>query len=123
MIFTTKIQYCQNSINLPAFIETCVLCDVGVAILMAYQIQIFITFQRVTLLQWAGWLSRYSDWLRAGRSGDRIPVGGDFPHLSRLTLGPIQLPVQWVPGLSRGKEGPGRDADPSSPSSAVVTKW
>ena len=26
----------------------------------------------------------------------------DFPHLSRPTLRPTQLPVQWVPGLSRG---------------------
>jgi len=31
----------------------------------------------------------------AGRYGDRIPVGRDFPHLS-------QPPVQWVLGLSRG---------------------
>ena len=28
--------------------------------------------------------------------------GRDFPHLSRPAQGPIQSPVQWVPGLSRG---------------------
>ena len=48
--------------------------------------------------------------------------GRDFPHLSRPALGPTQPPVQWVPGLSGGKERPGRDADPSPPSSAVVNK-
>ena len=48
--------------------------------------------------------------------------GRDFPHLSRLSLGPTQPPVQWAPGLSRGKKRAGRDADPSPPSSAVVVK-
>ena len=48
--------------------------------------------------------------------------GRDFPRLSRPVLGPTQPPVQWVPGLSRGKERPVRDADPSPPSSAVVKK-
>jgi len=48
--------------------------------------------------------------------------GRDFPHLSRPALGRTQPPVQWVPGLSPSKERPGRDADPSPPSSAVVIK-
>ena len=46
--------------------------------------------------------------------------GRDFPHLSRPALRPTQHPVQWVPGLSWGKVRPGRDADPSHPSSAKV---
>jgi hypothetical protein len=45
--------------------------------------------------------------------------GRDFPHLSRPALGPIQPLVQWVTALSRGKEWPGRDADPSPTYSAV----
>jgi len=50
-------------------------------------------------------------------------VGGEIsPHLSRPALGPTQNPVQWVPGLSRGKERTERDADPSPPSSAMVMK-
>jgi hypothetical protein len=46
--------------------------------------------------------------------------GRDFPHLSRPVLGSTQPPIQWVPGFSWGKERPGRAADPSPPSSAVV---
>jgi hypothetical protein len=47
--------------------------------------------------------------------------GQYFPHLSRSALGPPP-PVQWVPGLSLGKGGPGRDADPTPPPSAVVNE-
>jgi hypothetical protein len=45
----------------------------------------------------------------------------DFPHLSRLALGPTHPPVQWVPSLSRGLRQPGRDDHPP-PSSAEVMK-
>jgi len=38
--------------------------------------------------------------------------GLDFLHLSRPALGPTQPPVQWVLGLSWGKERQGHDADP-----------
>jgi hypothetical protein len=48
--------------------------------------------------------------------------GREFPYLSRPALGPTQPPVQWVAVLCRSKERPGRDADPSPPSSAVVMK-
>jgi hypothetical protein len=48
--------------------------------------------------------------------------GRDFPHLSRPALEHTQPPVQWVSGLSRGKERPERDANPSPRSSAVVMK-
>ena len=37
---------------------------------------------------------RYSDWLQAGRSRIESRWGRDFP--------PIQTPVKWVLGLSRG---------------------
>ena len=46
----------------------------------------------------------------------------DFRRLSRPALGPTQPPEQWVMGLSLDEERPGRDADPSPPSSAVVKK-
>ena len=48
--------------------------------------------------------------------------GRDFPHLFRPALGPIQPPLQWVPGLSRGKVRPSRAADHSPPPSAAVKK-
>ena len=47
-----------------------------------------------------GYLSRYSDSLRAGRSGERIPVGMRFS--ANVHTGPEAHPahIQWVPGLS-----------------------
>ena len=83
------------------------------------QLQLYTAQQHTSW--WAGQLSRYSDWLHAGRFGDRIPVG------TRLSA-----PVQTGPGVHPtsctistgsfpgGKERPGRDADPSPLCSAVV---
>ena len=34
--------------------------------------------------------------------GVGTPGGGDYPHPSRPDLGPTQLSIQWVLGLSRG---------------------
>jgi hypothetical protein len=52
------------------------------------------------LFEWFS--SRYSDWLQAGRFGDRIPVGARlFAHVQK-SRGTTQPPVKLVPGLSRG---------------------
>ena len=58
--------------------------------------------------------------LRAGRSGDRIPVGRDFPHPSRLVLRLTSLLYNGYRVFSGGKVRPGRAADHSPPSSAMV---
>jgi hypothetical protein len=42
--------------------------------------------------------------------------------ISQLVFKQYKPPVQWIRGLYRGKERPGRDVDPSSPFSAVVMK-
>jgi len=59
----------------------------------------------------------------AGWSGDRIPVEARFS--ARVQTGPGAHPASCAMGTGSfpgGKESPGRDADTSTPSSAVVKK-
>jgi hypothetical protein len=59
---------------------------------------------------WAGELSRYSDWLRAGRSGDRIPVWARFS--APVQTGPAAHPATCTmdtgsfPGVESGRGVP-----------------
>ena len=66
------------------------------------------TFCSLHIEVWAGWLSRYSDWLRAGRSGDRIPVGGEiFLTCPDRLWGPPSLLYNgyrvFFPGVKSGR--------------------
>ena len=72
---------------------------------------------------WAGQRSRYSDWLRAGRSGDRIPMLARFSkNCPDRAWGPPSLLYNGYQVFPGGKDRPGRDADPSPISNAVVKK-
>jgi hypothetical protein len=71
----------------------------------------------INYIIWARYHSGYSDCLRAGRSGDRNPVGARFSAL--VQTGPEAHPASCTMGTG-GKERPGRDADPSPPSMAEI---
>ena len=72
---------------------------------------------------WPGYRSRYSDWLWAGRTGDRIPVGGEiFRTCPDRPWVPPSLLYNGYRVFTEGIERAGRDADPSPASSAVVMK-
>jgi hypothetical protein len=59
---------------------------------------------------------------RYGLDGPGIEswLGRDFPHPSRLDLGPTQTPIQWVPGSFQGVKRPGHGVNHRRPSSAEV---
>ena len=61
--------------------------------------------------------------LRAGRSGDRILVGGEiFGACPDRPWGPPSLLYNGYRVFPGGKKRPGRDADPSLPSNAMLKK-
>jgi hypothetical protein len=62
----------------------------------------------------------HGDWLRAGRSGDRIPVGSRF--FAYVQTGPGAHPASCTMGTGSfpGVKRPGRGADHPPPPSAEV---
>jgi fatty acid desaturase len=64
-----------------------------------------------TYTWWTGLFRRYSDWLRAGRSGDQIPVGARF--FAHVQTGPGAHPASCTMGTGSfpGVKRPGRGAD------------
>jgi len=84
--------------------------------------------QRLLLpLPHSPFMSLYSDWLRAGRSGfdSRRGLGiVVFDIVSRPALDPTQSPIQWVPGdFSLGVKRLGREADHLPPSEPSKNAW
>ena len=55
-----------------------------------------VSISHVQNFNWAGSRSRYSDFLRAGRSGDRIPVGARFS--ASVQTGPEAHPASCAMG-------------------------
>jgi hypothetical protein len=68
----------------------------------------------------AGRRSRYSDWLRAGRSVDGIPVGARFS--APVQTGPGAHPASYTMGTGylQGEKRPKRGVDYPPPSSAEI---
>ena len=67
----------------------------------------FLYFHKIHIVTWAGYLSRYSDWLRAGRSGDRIAVGSRFSALVQNDPGAhpasCRMGIGSFPGVNSGR--------------------
>ena len=67
-----------------------------------------------------GWSSRYSDSLRNGRSGDRIPVGARFS--APVQTGPGAYPASYIMGTGSFQGVNGRVDHPPVSSSEVKEK-
>ena len=102
--------------NLVCLMPVCNFCVNISVVIVAFRIIVQSSVQRCKHTfntVWAGLLSRYSDWLRAGRSGDRIPVGGEiFRTCPYRPWGPPSLMYNGYRVFPGGKKWPGREADP-----------
>jgi len=85
-----------------------------------WEVSVLFRYFRILMNFEPAWGGPLSDWLRAGWPGDRIPVGGEiFRICSDRPWGPPSLLYNRYRVFPGGKERPGRDPDPTPPSSAV----
>jgi hypothetical protein len=83
---------------------------------------VHVSFSPLKTTQEPGWLSRCSDWLRAGRPRVRSSSSGKVKNILFSTTS-TQTFIQWVPrALSPEVKRPGREADHATPISAEVKK-
>jgi hypothetical protein len=101
------------------FLLTCQLFYI-VKNMCLYTHKLYMNYRCYQIELWSGDLSRYSDWLRAGRSGDRIQKGARF--FAHVQTGPGAHPASCTMGTGcfLGVKRPGRGADqPPLPSAEV----
>ena len=77
---------------------------------------------RVLSEVWAGYRNRYSDWLWLDGPGIESQWSQIFRTCPDWPWGPPSVLYNGYRVFPGGKERPGRDADPSPPSRAIVMK-
>ena len=105
--------FCTPQFNFPRLLRTetwrSVYIYSFIPLVATLRFQAFLKDRILWKISWTrnNTIIRHGDWLRAGRSGDRIQEGWDFPHLSRPVVGSTQLSIQWVPDLFPGDKDRG----------------
>jgi hypothetical protein len=116
-----RINHTSSSVNLSQFTLTGVSVSKDNTPTVCNKITVLlITF--CTGKNGPGWLSRYSDSLRAGRSGDRIPVGVKFFTPAQTSPGAHPASYTMGTGSFPGVKRSGRGVDHPLPSRAEVNE-